>query len=158
MMWTASTILLPFAKFSLKERHTGPLDPEDFQALKESARRVFWICFFLQISKNIKINISKTVFIHICKCIPNRLVLEENQLLREAEAGARQRLERVQVGFHERAEESFKMRKIYKGNHKVEAQKRLGKAEEELASHRIENSRLSLANQRLQEEVCQIYS
>ena len=44
---------------------TGPLDPEEFQALKESAR----------------------------------LVLEENQLLREAEAEARQRLERSQVGF-----------------------------------------------------------
>ena len=82
--------------------------------------------------------------------------MEENQLLREAEAGARQRLERVQVGFQDRAEKSFKMRKIYKGNHKVEAQKRLEIAEEELASHRIENSRLSLANQRLQEEVCQI--
>ena len=112
--------------------------------------------FFLQISKNIKLNIFKTVCFHICKCIPNRLVLEENQLLREAEASARQRLERVQVGFHDRAEESFKMLKIYKGNHKVEAQKRLEIAEEELASHRIENSRLSLANQRLQEEVCQI--
>ena len=88
--------------------------------------------------------------------------MEENQLLREAEAGARQRLERVQVGFHDRAEEifnlKFKMRKIYEGNNKVEAQKRLEIAEEELASHRIENSRLSLANQRLQEEVCQIYS
>ena len=82
--------------------------------------------------------------------------MEENQLLREAEAGARQRLERVQVAFHDRVEESFKMRKIYQGNHKVEAQKRLEIAEEELASHRIENSRLSLANQRLQEEVCQI--
>ena len=44
---------------------TGPLDPEEFQSLKESAR----------------------------------LVLEENQLLREAEAEARQRLERSQVGF-----------------------------------------------------------
>ena len=44
---------------------TGPLDPEEFQALKESAR----------------------------------LVLEENQLLREAEAEARQRLERSQVCF-----------------------------------------------------------
>ena len=63
--------------------------------------------FFLQISKNIKLNIFKTVCFHICKCIPNRLVLEENQLLREAEASARQRLERVQVGFHDRAETSF---------------------------------------------------
>ena len=44
-------------------RNPGPLDPEEFQALKESAR----------------------------------LVLEENQLLREAEAEARQRLERTQV-------------------------------------------------------------
>ena len=103
-----------------------------------------------------KIKLISPKQFHICKCIPNRLVLEENQLLREAEAGARQRLERVQVGLHDQAEKSFKMRKIYKGNHKVEAQKRLEIAEEELASNRIENSRLSLANQRLQEEVCQI--
>ena len=43
----------------------GPLDPEEFEALKESAR----------------------------------LVLEENHLLRSAEAEARQQLERSQVGF-----------------------------------------------------------
>ena len=76
---------------------TGPLDPEEFHALKESAR----------------------------------LVLEENQLVREAEAEARHRLERLQV----------------------EAKQRVDSAEEELASHRLENTRLAAANQRLQEEI-----
>lgn len=76
---------------------TGPLDPEEFHAMKESAR----------------------------------LVLEENQLVREAEAEARHRLERIQV----------------------EARQRVDSAEEELASHRLENTRLTAANQRLQEEI-----
>ena len=44
--------------FSLKETHTGPLDPEDFQALKESARRVFGYVF-LQFSNNVKTRQSK---------------------------------------------------------------------------------------------------
>ena len=39
---------------------------------------------------------------------------------------------------------------------KVEAQKRVELVEEELAAHRLENSRLSLTNQRLQEEVSEI--
>ena len=63
--------------------------------------------FFSKSQKISKLISPKQFFFHICKCIPNRLVLEENQLLREAEASARQRLERVQVGFHDRAETSF---------------------------------------------------
>ena len=39
---------------------------------------------------------------------------------------------------------------------KAEAQKRVGLVEEELSAHRLENSRLSLTNQRLQEEVSEI--
>ena len=51
--------------------------------------------------------------------------------------------------------ESNFVKKI-KAKSKVEAQKRVELVEEELAAHRLENSRLSLTNQRLQEEVSEI--
>ena len=38
----------------------------------------------------------------------------------------------------------------------VEAEKRIELVEEEVAAHRFENSRLSLTNQRLQEEVSEV--
>ena len=42
------------------------------------------------------------------------------------------------------------------GRIKVEAVKKVGVIEEDLAAHRLENSRLSLTNQRLQEEVSEV--
>ena len=43
-----------------------------------------------------------------------------------------------------------------KSKSKVEAEKRIELVEEEVAAHRLENSRLSLSNQRLQEEVSEV--
>ena len=59
------------------------------------------------------------------------LVLEENQLLREADEEMRHTLEQVQM----------------------ECKQRVTSAEEELTSQRMENTRLAAAQQRLQEEV-----
>ena len=46
-----------------------------------------------------------------------------------------------------------KLSELHKRKPKVEAEKKFELVEEELAAHRIQNSRLSLTNQRLQEEV-----
>lgn len=59
------------------------------------------------------------------------LVLEQNQLLREAEEETRHKVEKIQK----------------------ESSRRVASAEEELASQRLENNRLVAATARLQEEV-----
>ena len=48
------------------------------------------------------------------------------------------------------------MSELHKRKPKVEAEKKFELVEEELAAHRLQNSRLSLTNQRLQEEVSKV--
>ena len=49
-----------------------------------------------------------------------------------------------------------KLSELHKRKPKVEAEKKIELVEEELAAHRLQNSRLSLTNQRLQEEVSKV--